>query len=297
MPSIGLGCWSGVTKEEQESCKSWVLSALKVGYRHLDTAYDYGTEAPVGQAIRESGIPREEIFVTTKLPMTHHKDVAKSLEESLARFGYDYYDLYLMHWPQAALNDNGKYAKDKDGYYQLDHSVTFNETWADMEKLLETGKVKAIGVSNFSVKTLQELLKTAKVVPAVNQVEMHPHQAQPDLLEFTKEKGIILTAYSPTGYENVRDDPTVAQLASKYGTSPAQLSLAWHIARGTTAVPKSTNEARQKANLLELPKLDGEDVKLLTSLHKDAHLCPYPGPKEKDGQPIIFGWTFEQMGW
>jgi len=290
MPAIGLGCWSGNTDAEHDSAKPWILSALKIGYRHLDTAHGYGTEHVVGQAVRESGIPREEIHVTTKLTSKHHHKVAESFAESLQRAQFDYYDLYLMHFPQATAEEN-----DAQGKTQL-LDVTFNETWAEMEKLLDTGKVKAIGVSNFSVKTLTELLKTAKVVPAVNQVEMHPYQTQPELLEFCNSKGIVLTAYSPTGYAPVREDETIVEIAAKHNVSPAQVSIAWHLARGTTAVPKSTNEQRQRGNLLELPKLTQAEVERISGLHKNAHLCGGPA-EEHDGHKWVMGWTYEQMGW
>ncbi|KAH8114469.1 reductase AKOR2 [Phellopilus nigrolimitatus] len=305
MPAIGLGCWSGDTPEEHESARPWILSALKTGYRHLDTAYDYGTEGAMGKAVRDSGIPREDIFVTTKLPLHHHGKVSESIDESLANAGFDYYNLWLMHWPQAMANIDdktnprhpGPNGEPDGGEYVMADSITFNETWADMEKVYESGKAKAIGVSNFSVKNLKKLLETAKVIPAVNQVEMHPHQTQPELLEFCREHGIVLTAYSPTGYSSVATDPTVVKLSEKYKVSPAQISLAWQLARGTTATPKSTNEGRQRANLLELPKLSPEDVELLSSLNKNLHLCYYPGPRERNGQKVAFGWTYEQLGW
>lgn len=305
MPAIGLGCWSGNTVEERESALPWLLSALKIGYRHLDTAYDYGTEGVVGKAVRASGIPREEIFVTTKLHNIHHRMAQDGYQKSLANAGFDYYDLWLMHFPFAHVNNNekidprypGPNGEPDGGDFIMDDGVTFNETWADMEKVYEAGKVKAIGVSNFSVQNLKKLLETAKIVPVVNQIEMHPHQAQPELLEFCKQHNITLTAYSPTGYAQVATDPTVAQLAEKYKVSPAQISLAWHVARGTSAVPKSSNEGRQKANLLELPKLTEEEVATLSALHKNVHYCQYPGPKERNGEGLCFGWTYSQMGW
>jgi len=305
MPAIGLGCWSGLTDEEHDSAQPWIESALKTGYRHLDTAHDYGTERAVGRAVRASGIPREEIHVTTKLPLHHHATVTESLRQSLNNAEFDYYDLWLMHWPQAFANINdkpnprhpGPNGEPDGGEYIMDDNVTLNETWAEMEKIYKAGKVRAIGVSNFSVKNLTKLLETATVVPAVNQVECHPHQAQPALLGFCAEKGIVLTAYSPTGYAGVAADPTVGTIAKKHGVSPPQVSLAWHLARGMTAVPKSTNPERQRANLLELPTLTTQDVALLDTLHKDVHYCQYPGPKERNGQKLVFGWTYEQMGW
>ncbi|KIJ46249.1 hypothetical protein M422DRAFT_29381 [Sphaerobolus stellatus SS14] len=293
IPAIGLGCWSGLTDEEHNAGKAWMLTALQNGYRHMDTAHGYGTEHSVGNAIRESGIPREEIFVTTKLPSHHHGRVKESLEESLKRAGFEYYDLYLMHWPQAFVfrNDDPNPLREDGNYDVVDHPDV-NETWADMEKLLETGKVKAIGISNFSVKTLTQLLKTAKVTPAVNQVEIHPHQNQNELKELCDSKGIVLTAYSPSGYAPVREDPAVVAIAKKHNVSPAQVSLAWHLSRGIVAVPKSIKVEHQRANLLELPKLDEEDIATLGTLHKNAHYCGYPGPKDR-----VLGWTYEQMGW
>jgi len=151
MPAIGLGCWAGETLEEQVQSQTWFLTALKNGYRHLDTAHGYDTEQYVGNAIRESGIPRKEVFVTTKLPFDHHARVAASLEESLERAGLDYFDLYLMHWPQAfRYRADGSQPPDDES--ELDDETTFSMTWADMEKLMGTGKVRAIGVSNFSIK-------------------------------------------------------------------------------------------------------------------------------------------------
>ncbi|EKM53336.1 uncharacterized protein PHACADRAFT_259634 [Phanerochaete carnosa HHB-10118-sp] len=305
MPTIGLGCWSGNTPEEHESGYAWILGALKNGYRHLDTAHDYGTEGVVGRAVRDSGIPREEIWVTTKLPLHHHAKVSESYQDSLNNAGLDYYDLWLMHWPQAFANIDdkpnprhpGPNGEPDGGEYIVVDKPTFNETWADMEKVYESGKVKTIGVSNFSVKNLKTLLETAKVVPAVCQVETHPHQAQPELLAFCKEHGIVLTAYSPSGYAQVAGDPTIARLAEKYQVSPPQISFAWHVARGTTAVPKSRDAQRQHANLWELPKLSDDDVALINTLHKNVHYCGYPGPKERNGEKLVFGWTYSQMGW
>ncbi|EJC98073.1 reductase AKOR2 [Fomitiporia mediterranea MF3/22] len=305
MPAIGLGCWSGLTDEQHEAARPWVLSALRVGYRHLDAAHDYGTEGAVGKAVRESGIPREEIHVTTKLPLHHHARVPDSIEQSLGNAGFDYYDLWLMHWPQGMANiddkPNPRYpgpnGEPDQGDFIMDDKTTFNQTWADMEKIYESGKVKAIGVSNFSVKNLKKLLQTAKIIPAVNQVEMHPHQTQPELLEFCREKGIILIAYSPTGYAKVANDPTIIKLAEKYKVSTVQINLAWDLARGTTAIPKSTNEGRQRANLLELPTLSKEDIELISSLNKNEHYCGYPGPRERNGEKLVFGWTYTQMGW
>ena len=158
---------------------------------HPSQAYGYFNEEKVGKAIRESGVPRSEIFLTTKLPNHHHDRVSESLQESLDKLGLDYVDLYLMHWPMAYTADNKP--------IPYGQSPTFVETWKDMEKLLETGKVRAIGVSNFSVKLLEVLLEEASIVPATNQVELHPCLPSFELKKYCEEKGIILTAYSPLG--------------------------------------------------------------------------------------------------
>ncbi|KZS89726.1 reductase AKOR2 [Sistotremastrum niveocremeum HHB9708] len=294
MPAIGLGTWSGTTKEEQESALPWYKTALKVGYRLFDTAHGYGTEPVVGKAIREFGIAREEVWVTTKLPMQHHDRVEFSLNESLERLGLDYVDLYLIHFPQGHPYhaDDEPDQKLPDGRHVTLEHPDINEVWAQMEEVYKSGKAKNIGVSNYSVKTLTQLLKTAKVIPAVNQVEMHPHLNQDELKAFCDSKGIVLTAYSPSGYAPVREDPTVIKIADKYSVSPAQISLAWHIQRGTSAVPKSTSEERQTGNLFRLPILDEEDMKALGGLNKGIHLCDYRCPPGD-----VFGWSYEQMGW
>ncbi|KAJ7132386.1 NADP-dependent oxidoreductase domain-containing protein [Mycena epipterygia] len=170
---------------------------------------------------------------------------------------------------------------------------TCNETWAEMEKIYSSGRARAIGVSNFSIKTIEQLFKTAKVVPAVNQVEMTPYLAQPELLEYCREKGIVVTAYSPSGHENVRSDPTIDALATKYGVTPTQIILSWHVARGVSAVPKSANPDRQKENLaVHLPTLSAEDVSKVTALDRNERIVTKIGP---DGK--LYGWTAEQYGW
>jgi len=157
---------------------------------------------------------------------------------------------------------------------------------------LATGKVRAIGVSNFSIKTLESLLKTAKVVPAVNQVELHPYLTQNDLVDYCNAKGIVVTAYTPTGYATVREDETIVKLAKKYNATPAQVILAWHISRGVAVVPKSANVERQKENIT-LATLGAEDLKLISGLDRNQRLCARPN--EKTGK--VFGWTMEQLGW
>jgi len=249
------------------------------------------TEKAVGEAIRDSGIPREEIFVTTKLPHHHHHKVAESFKESFDNLGLGYIDLYLMHWPQFLATEGKKLVKNPDGSCKTRDDVTFNESWAEIEKLLDTGKVRAIGVSNFSIKTLDQLLKTAKVVPAVNQVEMHPYLAQNDLRKYCKEKGIAITAYTPSGYSTVRNDPVIVDLAKKHNVSSNQIILAWHVHREIIVVPHSENPGRQKENI-NVVKLEKEDLDKIDGLDKNQRLC-----NKADAGGTVWGWTYEQLGW
>jgi len=297
IPAIGLGAFGGFDAQGMPEAKGkeWFLTAFKGGYRHIDTAAIYRTEKQVGEAIRESGIPREKIFVTTKLQWNHHDregGVAKSFEESLENLGVDYVDLYLIHWPQVVPYIEGNVLPlNAEGRVRTVESPTFNDAWAVLEEILASGKAKAIGVSNFSIKTLEQLLKTAKVIPAVNQVELHPYLAQPDLLEYCKKKGIVVAAYTPTGYATVRDDPLIVSLAKKYSVSPAQVILAWHVARGTVAVVKSADPVRQKDNIT-LPILDAEDIKKISALDRGQRIC-----NKADENGYVWGWTLEQLGW
>ncbi|CAL1715999.1 unnamed protein product [Somion occarium] len=290
IPAIGLGCWAGLTKEERAAGWSWFLTGIQNGYRHFDTAYAYGTEASLAKAIKESGIPRKELFITTKLHWNHMGRVQEAIDESLKNLGTDYVDLYLVHWPFAVKYEEGDDSpKTAAGDLLLDESITFNDTWAEMEKVLASGKARAIGVSNFSIKNLEKLFTTAKVVPAVNQVELHPYLAQPELKAYADSKGILLTAYTPTGYATVRSDPTIIALAEKYAVKPAQIILAWHISRGVSAVPKSSNQEHQKENL-QLPTLSSEDIQKIDALDRNERLC-----NKANERGIVWGWTYEQL--
>ncbi|KAJ7196510.1 NADP-dependent oxidoreductase domain-containing protein [Mycena pura] len=300
IPAIGLGAAAGFTPEDIAGSKAWILGALKVRHRPqwvafanpretagglppLDTAMMYGTEAAVGAAVRESGIPREEIFVTSKAPWHHMEYIPRSFNESLSNLGLDYIDLYMLHWPQTV-----KYPGGYDAPTDLPSIITQLKT---LEKIYATGKAKAIGVSNFSIKTLEQLFKTAKIVPAVNQIELNPYLAQTELVEYCKSKGIVVVAYSPTGHATVRGDPLIIELAAKYKVSPAQIILAWHVARGVVAVPKSQDPVRQKENIT-LPPLSAEDVAKITGLDHGERIVNKLGP---DG--TLYGWTKEQLGW
>ncbi|KAJ3556148.1 hypothetical protein NM688_g2181 [Phlebia brevispora] len=270
IPAIGLGTWAGFTHEEQEAAKDWIA-----GYRRIDTAYLYGTERSVGRAIKESGIPREEIFITTKLPWHHWGREEESIQRSLDSLGVDYVDLWLMHWPQTMVYENDNpFPLTADGKL-ITAEYPFEKIWAAMEKVYDSGRAKAIGVSNFSIKTLEELRKVSRITPADNQVEMHPYLIQKELLNYCKEKGISVTAYAPTGYKMVREDPLIVGLAEKYKVKPTQIILAWHLARGVGVVPGSKNPEHQKENI-NLPTLSPEDVKRISGLDKGQRLSNKP---------------------
>ncbi|KAJ7724927.1 reductase AKOR2 [Mycena maculata] len=285
-PIIGIGAWAPDRGEERTTrARQWLTSALKVGYRHIDTAYAYGTEKAVGEAIIESGVDREDVFVVSKLPRHHHGRVLESAQETLDNLGFKWLDMYLMHWPFATPET------DPDGTPKP--VPTIGETWAQMEQCLRQSKCEAIGVSNFSIKTLEELLKTARVKPALNQVEMHPYLAQNDLLAFCKEHDIAVVAYTPSGTDIVRNDPVIVELATKYNATPTQVILAWHLTRNVVVIPKSTNEERQKENYIDnLPTLEDEDVKKIDALDRGQRICNKP-----DENGLVWGMSATDLGW
>lgn len=268
IPAIGLGTWKA---EEQEVYDS-IIHALKVGYRHIDTAAGYGNEEPIGRAIKDSGIPRSEIFITTKLWSTFHHNPEEALRTSLKKLDTPYIDLYLMHWP-IALNPNGSPANmplRPDGKRDILYDWSFVKTWTLMEPLVEKGLAKSIGVSNCSVKYLTELLSypDLKIKPVANQVELHPYLPQNKLLAFAKANDIVLEAYSPLGSSDapLLKDETLNSIAAKYGVSPATIAISWAVWRGTVVLPKSIKPSRIESNL-EIVDLSDEDGEALNNLH------------------------------
>ncbi|EJD49751.1 Aldo/keto reductase [Auricularia subglabra TFB-10046 SS5] len=299
IPSIGVGVWMGAVGKEAQA-ESMCAKALKVGYRAFDTAPAYGTEAAVGRAIRASWIPRSEIFVTTKLGSDHHDKVKEGFEASLKALNVDYIDLYLMHWPQAIVD--GK-------ILQPEEHPTVVDTWREMEKLLETGKVKAIGVSNFDEKRIQTLIDECTVVPAANQVELHPCLPQFELVDFCKKRNVQVTAYSSFGQPGgiiIPGSPPVPDvfftsdllkgIAAKRNGTVGQVLLSWAIQRGINVIPKSENEDRLRANLT-LVSLDDGDMAAINDIHKGEGLHRSLLTFHDEKLPGGVGWTYEQLGW
>ncbi|CAI4051607.1 hypothetical protein SKDZ_15G2670 [Saccharomyces kudriavzevii ZP591] len=274
IPQVGLGTWQS---KDNDAYKS-VLAALTDGYRHIDTAAIYRNEDQVGQAIRDSGVPREKIFVTTKLWCSQHHEPAKALDQSLRRLGLDYVDLYLMHWPVRLDPD---YIKDgnilsvptkQDGSRAVDiTNWNFIKTWELMQELPKTGKAKAVGVSNFSINNLKDLLasKGNKLTPAANQVEIHPLLPQNELIDFCRGKGIMIEGYSPLGSTDapLLKEPVILEIAKKNNVQPAHVVISWHAQRGYVVLPKSVNPERVKANR-KIFTLSDEDFEAINGISK-----------------------------
>ncbi|KAI9261056.1 NADP-dependent oxidoreductase domain-containing protein [Sporodiniella umbellata] len=270
-PLIGFGTFGG--HDSPEKVYDATKVALEKGYRHIDTAYIYKTEEAVGKAIQESNVDRQDLFVTTKLWQTFHRaeHVGPALDRSLKLLGLDYIDLYLIHWP---------FAWEFEGYEfdQLNPKepkildLPLAETWKAMEKLVKDGKARSIGVSNFTIPMLKDLLAQCEIPPAVNQVELHPTLPQEELVDFCREHNIVLTAYSPLGNPGYRDntykvleDPVVLKLAEKYQRTPHQVVLNFGINRGYAVIPKSSTPSRIEDNLVHFG-IDPEDIKTLTAI-------------------------------
>jgi len=250
IPAVGLGTW----QSEPGLVGQAVKEAVKVGYRHIDCAKAYKNEKEVGDALqelyKEGIVKREDLWITSKLWSSDHNDVAEALEGSIERLQCGYLDLYLMHWPVALKKDAAGTAPEEFA------PLNIKGTWSAMEKCYESGKAKAIGISNFSVEKTKNLLSFCKVRPAVNQVECHPLWQQKKLWPYLKSEGIHLTAYSPIGSSNspfasinVLELPTITELAKKYGKTPAQIALRWNVQQGHSVLPKSTHSDRLASNI------------------------------------------------
>lgn len=264
IPVVGFGTWQTPDGEVAEAS---VLAALKAGYRHIDTAAIYKNEASVGRGIAKSGVPREEVFLTTKLWNTAHSyEAAKqAIEESMSKLGVDYLDLYLIHWPTAS----------KEGW-QTGNA----EAWRAMEEAVEAGKIRAIGVSNFLPHHVDELLKTAKIKPVVNQIYLNPSDAQEEVVAYNQKHEILSEAYSPLGTGNLLAISELQTIAENYQKTVAQVVLRWSLQHGFLPLPKSVTESRiiENGQLFDF-ELSTEDMKAIDQLKGCAGKAPNPDLK------------------
>ncbi len=253
IPCVGLGTWQ---VPEGEAAVRVMLHALRAGYRHIDSAAGYGNEASVGRAVRESGLPREAIFVTTKLQNTAHgyEATLEAFEASMAKLGLDYLDLYLIHWPNPA--------KYRDCWREANAG-----SWRAFEELHEAGRIRAIGVSNFMPRHLDALLETARILPMVNQIRLCPGETQEPAAAWCRERDILLEAYSPLGTGKVFAVPAVREMAVKYGKSVAQVCLRGSLQQGYLPLPKSMTPERitENADIFDFT-LDETDAAVIAGL-------------------------------
>lgn len=257
IPQLGFGVFQVPPPET----KAAVTTALEAGYRHIDTAKIYGNEEGVGEAVAESDIARDDLFITTKLWNTDqgYDSTLKAFETSIGLLGLDYVDLYLIHWPTPA----------KD---------TFVDTWRAFEKLYADERVRAIGVSNFRAEDLQRLLDAGLSVPVINQIELHPQLVQDELRTFHAKHGIATEAWSPLAQGKVFGEQALVDIAEAHGKSPAQIVIAWHLALGNVVIPKSVTPSRIAENIDVFDiELSDAEISAITALNADSRIGPDPG--------------------
>ncbi|MFD9569083.1 aldo/keto reductase [Streptomyces sp. NPDC059982] len=256
IPQLGFGTFQIPPEETRRT----TLAALETGYRHIDTAQMYGNEKEVGQAVRDSGLDRADVFVTSKLTneARTYDDALRAFDRSLEVMGFDHLDLFLVHWPLPARRD-------------------VVEIWRAMEEIYRSGRAKAVGVSNFQPRHLSRLLEGGLLVPAVNQIEVHPYLTQADARAYGAEHGIATEAWSPIARGKVLDDPVIRRVAERAGKTPAQVTLRWHLQRGDIVFPKSSTRARIEENfdLFDF-ELAEADMNAISALNRDERTGPDP---------------------
>jgi diketogulonate reductase-like aldo/keto reductase len=257
MPQLGFGVWQVPDDEADQA----VATALEAGYRSIDTAAIYGNEEGTGKALASSGIVRQDLFVTTKLWNSDqgYDSTLRAFDTSLEKLGLDYVDLYLIHWPMPAKG-------------------TYIDTYKAFEKLYADGRAKSIGVSNFPAEDLDKLIAATSVIPAVNQIELHPHLQQHAAREYHAEQGIATEAWSPLGQgRGLLEVPAIVAIAQKHGRTPAQVVLRWHLQLGNVVIPKSVTPSRIKENIDVFDfSLDTEDIAAISALNEDRRRGPDP---------------------
>ena len=256
IPQLGFGVFQ-IPPEETVAATA---TALEIGYRHIDTAQMYGNEKEVGQAVRDSGLDRGEVFVTSKLNNNRleRDGILRSFDQSLADLGFEYLDLFLIHWPLPAVSD-------------------YVARWKVMEEIYADGRVRAIGVSNFQPGHLRDLLASSDLRPAVNQVEVSPFLTQDEIRALDAEHGIVTEAWSPIARGKVSDDPVIGRIAEQVGRTPAQVTLRWHVQRGDVVFPKSVNRGRMEENFAIFDsELDESQMAAISALNRNERTGPNP---------------------
>ena len=275
IPQLGFG----VFQVRPDRTAAAVRSALEVGYRHIDTAEMYGNEKQVGQGIREAGLDRREVFITSKLNNGYHRpdDARRAFDATLSALGSDYsdyIDLFLIHWPLPTLYD-----------------ADFVSTWNVLEEFAEDGRARSIGVSNFQVAHLGRLAEGSQTVPAVNQIEVHPYFTNDQVRAYDREHGIATEAWSPIAQGKVLDDGVITRIADAHRKTPAQVVLRWHIQRGDIVIPKSVHPERMKSNFDIFDfSLDNGEMGAITGLDRGE-------PGRTGPNPDVFGFAAHPRGW
>ena len=267
IPQLGFGVFQIEPGETAEA----VTEALRVGYRHIDTAEMYGNEREVGEGLRASGLDRGDAFVTSKLNNAFHEpdDARRAFDETLSELGFDHVDLFLIHWPLPTL-----------------YGGDFVSTWKVMEEFHNDGRARSVGVSNFQVDHLERLAAETDTVPAVNQIEVHPYFTNESVRAYGQEHGIVTEAWSPIAQGGVLDDSTITEIAGKVGKTPAQVVLRWHIQRGDIVFPKSVTPSRMQENFDIFDfELDSADMEEISSLDQGENGRTGPNPDTFDKVP------------